>query len=338
MSRYIARVKLSVIVPFYNVQTYAPDALRSLQANTRDDFEFILVDDCSTDATPEILERGARDIPGARLIRHERNGGIAKARNTGIDASEGEYLAFLDGDDWTAPGHFERLLTATERLGCDFVRNDHVQSTGSARTIHRVPVARRGEVLRPRDAILPANRSTSVDYPFPCAGLYHRRLVDRGLLHFQEELRTAEDRLWIWRLHRKAESFAAISELGIFYRRGIPTSLTQVGDGRQLDFAVAYDLILKETAEDPDAAQLLPKVVRTYCAMISHHLARVENLEPAVARKLRSTSAAALKRMPQDVLREVLAGMDSERATRLRRLRRRPSAGGSTGPTGEVAA
>ena len=63
-------VKLSVIVPFYNVQQYAPDTLKSLRANTREDFEFILVDDCSTDGTPDILARAERELPGAVLVRH----------------------------------------------------------------------------------------------------------------------------------------------------------------------------------------------------------------------------------------------------------------------------
>ena len=74
------------------------------------DFEFILVDDCSTDETPAILERAAEDLrtsPSA-VIRHETNGGLATARNTGLDAAQGEYLTFLDGDDWLAPGYFDR--------------------------------------------------------------------------------------------------------------------------------------------------------------------------------------------------------------------------------------
>lgn len=196
-------VKLSVIVPFYNVQTYAPDTLRSLRANARDDFEFLLVDDCSTDGTPEILERAERELPGAVLLRHRENGGLATARNTGLDAASGEYITFLDGDDWLAPGYYERLLAGMEALGCDFVRTDHVQCTGSTRTVHRVPYGRRGEVTAPREVILPADRSTPVDYAYAWAGMYHRRLLDRGLLHFTHGLRTAEDRPWIWRLHRK---------------------------------------------------------------------------------------------------------------------------------------
>ena len=316
-------VKLSVIVPFYNVQTYAPDTLRSLRANAREDFEFILVDDHATDGTPEILERAERELPGAVYIRHEQNGGLATARNTGLDAATGEYITFLDGDDWLAPGYYEQLLAAIEDLGCDFVRTDHVQCTGRKRSVTRVPHGLRDRVMNPRDVILPADRSTSVDYAFAWAGMYHRRLADEGLLHFTHGLRTAEDRPWIWRLHREARSFAVLGMHGVFYRRGVSSSLTQIGDVRQLDFIRAFDQVIDETARDRDADTLLPKAVRTYCAIISHHLGNIERFEPQVARKLRSMSAAALKRMPQDVLKDALDSMDYERAARLRRLKRR---------------
>ncbi|MEU6842873.1 glycosyltransferase family 2 protein [Streptomyces sp. NPDC046716] len=316
-------VKLSVIVPFYNVQQYAPDTLRSLRTNTRDDFEFILVDDCSTDETPAILARAERELPGAVLVRHEKNGGLATARNTGLDAASGEYLTFLDGDDWLAEGYLAELLRSIEGLGCDFVRTDHVQTRGRARSVSRVPVGVRNEVLVPREEILPATRTTSVDYAYAWAGVYHRRLLDRGLLHFTDGLRTAEDRPWIWRLHREAESFAAVGLLGVFYRRGVTTSLTQIGDVRQLDFIRAFDEVLADTAADRDADRLLPKAVRTYCAIIAHHLSEIEKFEPAVAKRLRAMSAAALDRMPQPLLADVLDTMDLDRAARLRRLRRR---------------
>ncbi len=322
-------VKLSVIVPFYNVQQYAPDTLRSLRANARDDYEFILVDDCSRDGTPGILERAERELPGAVVVRHERNGGLATARNTGLDRARGEYLTFLDGDDWLAPGYYDRLVAHMDELGCDFLRTDHVQCTARARSVHRVPHGRRGVVMDPRAAILPADRSTSVDYAYAWAGIYHRRLAEKGLLHFTDGLRTAEDRPWIWRLHREAESFAVVGLLGVFYRRGVASSLTQIGDVRQLDFLRAFDQVIAETAADRNAGELLPKAVRTYCAIISHHLGSIERFEPPVARKLKSLSAAALRRMPQDVLNEALDSMDLARATRLRRLRRRPSPAGA---------
>lgn len=327
-------VKLSVVVPFYNVQTYAPETLRSLRANARGDFEFLLVDDRSTDGTPEILERAERELPGAVLLRHEKNGGLATARNTGLDAARGDYVTFLDGDDWVAPGYFEQLLTAIDDLGCDFVRTDHVQFTGRTRTIHRVPVGRRGEVLRPRDAILPANRTTSVDYAYAWAGIYHRRIVERGLVHFTDGLRTAEDRPWIWRLHREAESFAAVGLLGLFYRRGVASSLTQIGDVRQLDFIKAFDQVVADTSKDEEADRFLAKAIRTYCAIIAHHLGSSVRYEPAVARRLRTMSAAALRRLPQDLLKEALNSMDLERSGRLQRLRRRTLPGNGNGNSG----
>jgi glycosyltransferase involved in cell wall biosynthesis len=316
-------VKLSVIVPFYNVQAFAPDMLRSLRTNARSDFEFILVNDCATDETPRILERAVPGLPGSRLVSHDINGGLATARNTGIDAARGEYLTFLDGDDWIAEGYLARLLDSIETLGTDFVRTDHVVCHGRKRTVARVPQGRRGLRLSPREAILPVDRTTSVDYPYAWAGIYHRRLVEAGLLHFPDGLRTAEDRPWIWRLHREAESFGVVGLLGVFYRRGVTTSLTQIGDIRQLDFIRSFDQVLSETTADADADRFLPKAVRTYCAIIAHHLNSIERYEPAVARKLKVMSSAAMRKMPQDVLTEALDSMDTERSARLRRLRRR---------------
>ncbi|MFE2275951.1 glycosyltransferase family 2 protein [Streptomyces sp. NPDC059454] len=318
--------KLSVIVPFCNVRQYAPDTVRSLRANARPDFEFVLVDDHSEDETPAILERAAEDlskVAQVRYIRHDKNAGIATARNTGLDAARGEYLAFLDGDDWFAPGYLPRLVAAAEELGCDFVRTDHVQVTDRARSVRRIQVGLRDEVLNPRDAILPADRTTSVDYVSVWAGAYHRRLLERGLLHFTEGLRTAEDRPFTWKLHREAESFAVINLLGVFYRRGITSSLTRIGDVRQLDFIRAFDQIVEETSADRDAGRLLPKAVRQYCAIMAHHLAEEDKFEPAVAGRLRAMSAAALRRLPQDLLDDVLETMDMDRSARLRRLRRR---------------
>ncbi|GAA2456072.1 glycosyltransferase family 2 protein [Streptomyces macrosporus] len=314
--------KLSVIVPFHNVQEYAQDTLRSLANNARPGTEFILVDDCSTDATAEILDRAVRELPRARLLRHEENQGIAQARNTGIEAAEGDYLTFLDGDDWYAPGHLDRLVRSIEELGCDFVRTDHVRSTGRERVVKRAPARKRDAVLDPRDAIAPPDMETMVDYPFVWAGIYRRGLFDPdgAGLRFATHLRTAEDRVFTWQLHLRAKSFATVGLLGVFYRRGITTSLTQIRDARQLDFIPAHDLILAEVGADREAERFLPKIVRTYCAMIAFHAAGAQRYEPSAARRLKHESAAALRRMPREVLERTLKSMDHERARTLRRL------------------
>ncbi|KPC72309.1 glycosyl transferase, partial [Streptomyces sp. NRRL F-6602] len=100
------------------------------------------------------------------------------------------------------------------------------------------------------------------------------------------------------------------------------SSLTQIGDVRQLDFLRAFDQVVEETAAHDQAAELLPKAIRTYCAVMAHHLESIERFEPAVARTLRAESAAALGRLPQDILRSTLSALGPDRAARLRRVRR----------------
>ncbi|MDF3144399.1 MULTISPECIES: glycosyltransferase family 2 protein [unclassified Streptomyces] len=313
---------LSVIVPCYNIESYVPETVTSLVNNERDDFEFIFVEDRSTkDKTYEALLTLTKRLKNSRVIRHEQNGGLATARNTGIDASEGRYLTFLDGDDWLAPGYLADLVDAIEWFDVDFVRTDHVQVTGIERTVHRAPEGRRHTPLDPRTSILPVDDTTMVDYPYAWAGVYHRRLLDQGMLRFHDGLKTAEDRPWIWDLHRRAESYAVASLRGVFYRRGVASSLTQIGDVRQLDFFRSFDLVLAELAGDPEVGRLRKKALRNYCVVIAHQLLSRGRFERSIAAKLKQMAAEALGRMSEDELEEALVGMGEERVYMLRRIR-----------------
>lgn len=313
---------LSVIVPCYHIEPYVPDTVTSLINNARDDFEFVFVEDRSTkDKTYEALLELTKRLKNSRVIRHEHNGGLATARNTGIDAAEGRYLTFLDGDDWLAPGYLADLVDCAQRHDVDFVRTDHVQVTGTRRAIHRAPEGRRNTPLDPRGSILPVDDSTMVDYPYAWAGVYHRRLLDRGLLRFHDGLRTAEDRPWIWELHRRAESYVVTGLRGVFYRRGVATSLTQIGDARQLDFFRSFDLVLAELEADPEADRLRKKALRNYCVVIAHQLLNRGRFERSLAARLKQMSAEALGRMPEEELTEALVGMGEERVRLLRRIR-----------------
>ncbi|QJT03666.1 glycosyltransferase family 2 protein [Streptomyces asoensis] len=313
---------LSVVVPCYNIESYLPETVTSLVNNARDDFEFIFVEDRSTkDRTYEALLALTERLGHSRVIRHERNGGLATARNTGIDVAEGRYLTFLDGDDWLAPGYLAQLVDVIERFDVDFVRTDHVQVTGLERAVHRAPEGRRHTPLDPRTSILPVDDTTMVDYPYAWAGVYHRRLLDRGMLRFHDGLRTAEDRPWIWDLHRRAESYVVASLHGVFYRRGIASSLTQIGDVRQLDFFRSFDLVLAELADDPEADRLRGKALRNFCVVIAHQLIDRRRFERSVAAKLKRLAAEALGAMSEEELSEAVVGMGEERVHVLRRVR-----------------
>lgn len=311
-----------MIVPCFNIEAYVPETVASLVNNADDAYEFLFVEDRSTkDRTYEALLALTKRLKNSRVIRHEQNGGLATARNTGIDAAEGRYLTFLDGDDWLAPGYLSALVAHIERHDVDFVRTDHVQVFGLERQIHRAPEGRRHTPLDPRGSILPVDATTMVDYPYAWAGIYDRRLLDKGMLRFHDGLRTAEDRPWIWELHRRAESYAVASLHGVFYRRGISSSLTQIGDVRQLDFFRSFDLVLAELQGDPEVGRLRKKALRNYCVVIAHQLMDKARFERAVAGRLKQMAAEALGRMSEEELSDALVGMGEERVHELRRLR-----------------
>jgi glycosyltransferase involved in cell wall biosynthesis len=309
--------RLSVVVPFYNVEAYAAETLVSLARSRHPDIEFILVDDASTDATSAILADHADSLGRARVLTHRRNAGLSAARNTGLDAAAGKYVAFLDGDDWVEPGYYPRLLATIERMGCEMLRTDHVKVNGHKRSVYRTNHGPRGVVMSPRSAILPADRMTSVDAPWPFAGIYHRRLADSGVLRFSTRLRTAEDRLWIWRLHLNVPTFAVVGMIGIFYRQGVATSLTQVGDERQLDFIDAFEQIFAELADDPDGPRLVPKAIRSFCTLLNYHLIRQDRLMPDTSIRLRQRSREFLAQLPGPEVQTAISTIDEAGRRRL---------------------
>lgn len=301
-----------MVVPFFNVARYAPQTLASLARNADPRIQFVLVDDASTDGTAELVAEAAAWLPGATMVALRRNRGLSGARNAGLDAAEGTYLSFLDGDDVAAEGYFGELLDTTVRLGCDFVRTDHVQVTGRSRVLQRVAHGPRNTVCPPRSGIGPAGRRSAVDSPNAWSGAYHRRLLDSGLLRFDEDLRTCEDRPWIWRLHLYADSFAVVGLYGVRYRRAVSTSLTQLADERQLDFLPAFAKIIAAVRDDRDADLLSPKALRSLCAMICHHLDRRDLYSPVLADELVRRCSQTLRLLHAD-LGEPLAGLDPAR-------------------------
>lgn len=115
--------KISVIAPFYGVEQYIHQFMESVLNQTFDDFELIAVDDGSPDKCPEILDEYAKKDGRIRVI-HQKNAGVSAARNTGIDASNGEYAYIVDSDDWLEPNTLEVLYRDAQKTGADVVMGD----------------------------------------------------------------------------------------------------------------------------------------------------------------------------------------------------------------------
>lgn len=121
-------MKLSVIVPVYNMAAdgklkYCMD---SLVNQTIDDYEIIAVDDASTDNSWEILQEYERKFPNrCRIFRHQVNKRQGGAKNTGLRAATGEWIGFIDSDDWVTSDYYEKLLRKAEETGADVVGCDY---------------------------------------------------------------------------------------------------------------------------------------------------------------------------------------------------------------------
>lgn len=100
--------KISIIVPVYNMERYLEQCLDSIRRQTYADWECIMVDDGSTDGSPEMCDRYA-ETDSRFIVIHESNGGLSHALNTGLNAAKGEYIGFVDADDWTEPTMIETL-------------------------------------------------------------------------------------------------------------------------------------------------------------------------------------------------------------------------------------
>ena len=112
----------SVIIPVYNVKDYLEKCIESVLAQKLDSTEIILVDDGSTDGeSGRICDRYAADYSELIRVIHQENGGLGAARNTGIEHASGDYLLFLDSDDYLLPGLLERMRQVLSQTACDIV-------------------------------------------------------------------------------------------------------------------------------------------------------------------------------------------------------------------------
>ena len=190
---------ISVIVPVYNVAAWLPRCVDSVLTQTYQNLEILLIDDGSTDASGEICDAYAEKDPRIRVI-HKKNGGLSSARNAGLDVSNGQYLGFVDSDDWIEPEMYAEMLALMERNEAQLVcagRYDVDGDTGK-KTIGLCPKRQEcntGEELAGRLFLWDHCDSSA------CDKLYRRELFD-GIRY--PEGKTCEDVPVTYRLALKA--------------------------------------------------------------------------------------------------------------------------------------
>ena len=208
--------RISVVVPIYNVEAYLQPCLRSIAAQTFTDLDVVMVDDGSTDGSGRIADEFASGDERFRLVR-QANGGLSSARNTGIEESAGEFLAFVDSDDVLPADAYERLLGALDETGSDFATGNVHRLDGAAttqapflarafaRTRLRTHVTRFRPLLADRTAWNKLYRRSFWDrhgYRFPEGRLYEDIPVTLPAHFAARAVDVLADPVYFWRVRR----------------------------------------------------------------------------------------------------------------------------------------
>ena len=197
---------ISIVVPIYNVEKYLKQCIMSIIEQTYEHLEIILIDDGSTDNSAEICDQFAYKEPRIVAI-HQNNAGVSAARNTGIVRARGEYVAFVDGDDFISPhmikGLYSRIVQDQSDIAiCGYRR---VDEEGHELSVISVPNA----VVSGVRAIKMHYEDTGGMMPIPVNKLYQRRVLDQ--VQFPEGKR-CEDEATFYRILDLCEKVSILSE------------------------------------------------------------------------------------------------------------------------------
>lgn len=221
----IKQVKLTVIVPVYNVQDYLLQCINSILEQSHSDLEIILVNDGSTDNSPQICEELSKKDARIKLI-HQTNGGVSAARNTGIAASTGEYITFVDSDDWLDKNMYQKLLNAArdnhkpDVVMCDFTTvrdNNRFNITSNL----RAGFYAKKDIIR---EIYPTLLVTEDFGRLPIVSvwncLFKKSLFLNDQIRFDEKLRYSEDYLFTAEVMTHCQSYCYVKNFfGYYYRQ-----------------------------------------------------------------------------------------------------------------------
>ena len=202
------RPMVSIIVPIYNAEQYLRRCVDSILNQEYTDFELLLVNDGSTDASGDICaEYGDRD-PRVIVIQKE-NTGVSDSRNRAIDRARGKYLQFLDSDDWITPDATRLFVRAAEEYGCDMVISDFYRVVGE-RLSPKGDIEEEGVLTREEFAAHMMENPADFYYGVLWNKLYRRDIVEEHNLRMDTDISWCEDFMFNLEYIRYAKVFYAL--------------------------------------------------------------------------------------------------------------------------------
>lgn len=183
--------KVSVIVPAYNAEDVVGRCLDSILGQDFTDLELIVIDDGSTDGTPAVLD-GYAERDGRVRVVHKANAGVSAARNDALDLARGDYVQFLDADDWITPDATTLLVRAMEEGGADMVIADFYRVVGE-RVARKGDIDEDGPLTREQYADLMMQAPADYYYGVLWNKLFRRPVIERNHLRMDPDVSWSED-------------------------------------------------------------------------------------------------------------------------------------------------
>lgn len=221
-------MKLSIIVPVYKVEEYLGECVDSLLSQTIDDYEIILVDDGSPDNSGKIADEYAAVNPDMIRVLHIDNGGQGRARNFALDIAKGDFVGFVDSDDWVTHDMYEKMYTRAAETGADVVVCDFMERFADG-----------------RESMLPASLQDNWlgSAGSSCNKIFRRSLV--GALRFPVGL-WYEDFYFSAVMLLRSKHTEFIAEPLYIYRRGQESTMHNNNAAKNLDMLTIMDMLEKE--------------------------------------------------------------------------------------------
>ena len=236
-------VKISVVIPVYNVAPYLSQCLDSVLGQTFQDTEVLCVNDCSTDGSLELLQQYAAQNKRIKIFSNAQNIGAALSRNVGLDNAIGEYVYFVDSDDWLEPNYLEVMLGTIEKVQTDIVLNMNIlQETPQGGTPLEL-----GPQLKFDDCGEFFDRYNMIANT-PCllwARFYKRDFLNKQNLRIPDTQKTCEDLIFHYISHIWSEKSFVFKGAAYHYRIRQESITGQAKSAKYWDthFIAAYDVI-----------------------------------------------------------------------------------------------
>lgn len=261
---------ISVIVPVYNVEKYIDKCMESIRNQTYQNLEIILVDDESPDNCPQICDNYAKKDNRIKVI-HKKNAGLGFARNSGLDVATGEFVAFVDSDDYLDLNRFKNMIDLIKQSNADVCLEGMCrEGNGKVEILSNVFAGTCFEGEEIINTLLPAligADQTDKHYVgvSVCRGLYKRSLIENNKVRFESErLWASEDMIFNLSLYKYVNKAIMSGDSGYYYRLN-DGSLTHTADKNKFEkYDQLYNRVVEESKEFNSANEIIKRIQLTY--------------------------------------------------------------------------